>query len=372
MPAAYGFTAYGGPQVQRFLDLPTPVPGPGELLVEVRAAGVNPVDWKVRSGMHRTFLHLDLPAVLGREAAGTVVQLGPGVDEFAVGDPVFGSTDRGCGGYAHHALLTARRTAPKPADISWTDAAVLPVAAGTAHDAIEQLAPKPGESLLILGVGGGVGVVAAQLARQAGVLVSGTAATAKREFVESLGVTAIPYDGNDFSTRLRKTLPDGADPIPGSGDMTDTTQLAQDARAFVTGTAATAEREFVESLGATAIPYDGNDFSTRLRKTLPDGADVILDLVGGDALRSVVPVMSLGCRILTVADAETAARFGARPLSRESTTESLAGLARRVADGRLDPMVRSVFRFENAAAALRAVESGHPWGKVALDLCGDR
>ncbi|MFD3588249.1 alcohol dehydrogenase catalytic domain-containing protein [Streptomyces sp. NPDC058683] len=115
MPAAYGFTAYGGPEVQRFLDLPMHVPGPGELLVEVRAAGVNPVDWKVRSGMHRAFLHLDLPAVLGREVAGVVVQLGPGVDSFTVGDPVFGTTDRGCGGYAHFALLTASRTALKPA-----------------------------------------------------------------------------------------------------------------------------------------------------------------------------------------------------------------------------------------------------------------
>ncbi|WP_406440004.1 NADP-dependent oxidoreductase [Streptomyces sp. NBC_01613] len=310
MPAAYGFTAYGGPQVQRFLDLPAPVPGPGELLVEVRAAGVNPVDWKVRSGMHRAFLHLDLPAVLGREVAGVVVQLGPGVDAFAVGDPVFGTSDRGCGGYAQFALLTANRTALKPAAVSWTDAAVLPVAVGTAYDGIGQLAPKAGESLLILGAGGGVGVAAAQFARAAGVRVVGTAATAKREFVESAGVKAISYDSAAFGTQLRTAL--------------------------------------------------------------PDGADAILDLVGGDALRSFAPVISLGCRILTVADPETAARFGARPLSRESTTETLTELARQVADGQLDPQVRGIFRFKDAAAALREVESGHPWGKVALDLCGDR
>ncbi|MER5429980.1 NADP-dependent oxidoreductase [Streptomyces sp. NPDC002588] len=310
MPAAYGFTAYGGPEVQRFLDPPRPVPGPGELLVEVHAAGVNPVDWKVRAGMHRAFLHLDLPAVLGREAAGVVVRLGEGVDAFAVGDPVFGTTDRGCGGYARFALLTASRTALKPAEVSFTDAAVLPVAVGTAYDGIAQLAPKAGESLLILGIGGGVGVAAAQLAHAAGVSVAGTAAAAKRGFVESLG--------------------------------------------------------------ATVIPYDGAAFGERLRTALPNGVDAILDLVGGDALRSVLPVISLGCRILTVADPETAARFGAHPLKRESTTETLTELARRVADGRLDPHVRSVFPFEDAEAALREVESGHPWGKVALDLRAHR
>jgi len=310
VPAAYGFTAYGGPEVQRFLDLPKPVPGPDELLVEVRAAGVNPVDWKVRAGMHRSFLHLDLPAVLGREAAGVVVQLGDGVDAFAVGDPVFGTSARGCGGYAHFALLTASQTALKPPAVSYTDAAVLPVAVGTAYDGIGQLAPKAGETLLILGIGGGVGVAAAQIARAAGVSVVGTAAAAKREFVESLGVTAIAYDS--------------------------------------------------PSLGR------------QLKTALPNGVDAIFDLVGGDALQSVSTMISPGCRILTVADPGTAARFGARPLSRESSTETLTELARRVADGRLDPQVRGVFRFEDAEAALREVESGHPWGKVALDLRSHR
>ncbi|MEU6197168.1 NADP-dependent oxidoreductase [Streptomyces sp. NPDC047061] len=307
---AYGFTAYGGPETQRFLELPMPVPGPDELLVEVYAAGVNPVDWKVRAGMHRAFLHLDLPAALGREAAGVVVGVGPGVDGFAVGDPVFGTSARGCGGYAHFALLTASQTARKPAAVSWTDAAVLPVAAGTAHDGLAQLAPEPGETLLILGIGGGVGAAAAQLARAAGVDVAGTAAAAKREFVESLG--------------------------------------------------------------ATPVAYDGADLAEQLRSALPKGADTVFDLVGGEALQTVSTVLPPGDRILTVADPETAARFGARPLSRRSSTETLAELARRVAEGRLDPQVREVFGFEDAGAALRVVESGHPWGKIALDMHADR
>ncbi|WP_306664869.1 alcohol dehydrogenase catalytic domain-containing protein [Streptomyces sp. Rer75] len=136
MPDAYGFTRYGGPETQAFLDLPKPVPGPGELLVAVYAAGVNPVDWKVRAGMHRGFLHLDLPAVLGREVAGAVEEVGEGVTGFSVGDPVFGSSAAGCGGYAPFAVLTADRTAPKPAGVSFTDAAALPIAAGTGYDAV--------------------------------------------------------------------------------------------------------------------------------------------------------------------------------------------------------------------------------------------
>jgi len=309
VPDAYGFTRYGGPETQAFLELPKPVPGPGELLIAVYAAGVNPVDWKVRAGMHREFLHLDLPAVLGREAAGVVEEVGEGVTGFSVGDPVFGSSAAGCGGYARFAVLTADRTAPKPAAVSFTDAAALPIAAGTGYDAVGLLGLAPGESLLILGVGGGVGVAAAQIAREAGVAVVGTAAAAKREFVASLD--------------------------------------------------------------ATAVPYDSGHVAEELKAALPQGPDAILDLVGGDALDGVAALIRPGCRILTVADPGTAARFGARPLTRNSSPRTLTELARRVAAGLLDPRVHRVFPFEEAEAALREVESGHAWGKVVLEMRRD-
>jgi NADPH:quinone reductase-like Zn-dependent oxidoreductase len=295
---AYGFTGYGGPETETWLDLPAPVPGSGEILVAVRAAGVNPVDWKVREGMHRAFLPLTLPAVLGREVAGVVEQVGPGVTEFAAGDAVFGSTDAGCGGYAELAVLPADRAAHKPTTVSFTDAAALPVAVGAAYDAVAQLTLAAGNTLLILGVGGGVGAAAAQLARAAGVTVLGTASAAKRTFVESLGATAIPYD------------------TPDAG--------------------------------------------------LPDRVDAILDLVGGEALRGVSPLIAPGCRVLTVTDPKTAADFGARPLSRRSTTTTLTELAHRVASGDLNPHVRSVFPLAEAPDALRTVESGHAWGKIVL------
>ncbi|MEJ1112296.1 MULTISPECIES: NADP-dependent oxidoreductase [unclassified Kribbella] len=290
MPLAYGFTSYGGPDVQRFLDLPSPEPGPGEVLVEVQAAGVNPVDWKVREGMHRAFLPLEFPAVLGREVAGIVVRSGPDAG-FEPGDRICGPTVGGCGGYAEFALVPAERAARMPAGLSFTDAAVLPIAAGTAYDSIEALDLRPGESLLILGVGGGVGTVAAQLAVMRGIEVAGTASPAKHVYVESLGVVAYDHD------------------------------------------------------------------------QVPPPADAVLDLVGGNALHKVT-----GDRILSVADPEVLAQYGARPLQRSGDPSVLAVLTELVANGKLDPGVRHVLPFAEAGDALALVEAGQVTGKIVIGL----
>ncbi|GAB3969807.1 NADP-dependent oxidoreductase [Actinoallomurus acanthiterrae] len=308
MPLAYGFVDYGGPDVQRFLDIPVPEPERGEVLVTVEAAGVNPVDWKVRAGMHRTFLPLRLPAVLGREVAGTVVRTGPGVAGLAAGDRVFSSTVGGSGGYAEFALLPAERAARLPDGVSATDAAALPIAAGTAHDGLADLRLAGGEKLLILGVGGGVGTVAAQLAVMSGVAVVGTASEAKRAFAESLG--------------------------------------------------------------ATPVAYDRGDVARHLKDLLPAGADAVLDLVGGDALHGVAGVITARTRVLTVADEETRGQFGARPLTRVGDTATLSALAGLVAAGRLNPYVHRVFPFAEAGDALALVESGHASGKVVIDVTG--
>ncbi|MBT2224944.1 NADP-dependent oxidoreductase [Nonomuraea sp. NEAU-A123] len=310
MPLTYGFIDYGGPDLQRFLDVPAPEPDQGEVLVEVRAAGVNPVDWKVRAGMHRGFLPLKLPATLGREVAGTVVRTGPGVTELAVGDKVLGSTVGGSGGYAELALLPVARAARMPDGLSFIDAAALPIAAGTAYEALSVLGPAPGQTLLILGAGGGVGTVAAQLAVMGGVAVVGTGSQAKRAFIESLG--------------------------------------------------------------ATAVAYDRDDLARRLQELLPGGADAVLDLAGGDALDGVAGVITARTRVSSVADEETVARFGARPLMRVGDPATLSAVAELVAAGKLDPCVRRVFPLSAAGDALALVESGHASGKVVLDVAGRR
>nr|WP_296775248.1 NADP-dependent oxidoreductase [Rhodococcus sp. (in: high G+C Gram-positive bacteria)] len=184
---AYGFSEYGGPETEYFLDIPIADPGQGQLLVAVHAAGVNPADWKVRAGNRKDTVATTLPAVLGREVSGTVVQVGTHVDGFSVGDPVFGATAAGHGGYAQYTVLNATATAQKPENVSFAAAATLPVAAGTAVDGLAALGLKEKDTLLVLGAGGGVGSMVLQLARAHGISAVGVASAAKQEWVESLG-----------------------------------------------------------------------------------------------------------------------------------------------------------------------------------------
>ncbi len=306
MPRAYGFTEYGGPETQELMGVPKPTPGPTELLVAVRAAGVNPADWKVRAGLRRDVVPVEPPAVLGREVAGVVEAVGQDVDGFAAGDEVFGYTAPGSGGYAEFTLVNASQAAKKPTQVSFTDAATLAVGAGTAYDGIRQLALTEGQTLLINGIGGGVGVSAAQLARDLGIFVIGTGSEHKRELAESLGATLVTY---------------------GDG---------------------------------------GSDVADRVRAIMPGGVDAVFDLVGGDALRAVAGLVKDGSKIISAADPATAQEFGGSAVERDRSTQRLAEVAALVATGKLDPHVSDIVPLERAGDALHAVESGHARGKVVI------
>ncbi len=206
---AYGFETYGGPEVERFLTLPVPDPGEGQLLVRVRASGVNPADHKVRSGLRSGTVPTEFPAVLGREASGVVAAVGEGVEGFAVGDAVFGSTAPTYGSYAEYTVLTAASAARIPAGVGFDAAAVLPVAVATAYDALEQLALGPGDTLLVIGAGGGVGSAACQIACARGITVVGTASAAKQSQVEALGARWVDYAGDDADTAAEVGPVDG-------------------------------------------------------------------------------------------------------------------------------------------------------------------
>ena len=157
--------------------------------MRVRAAGVNPGDWRLREGSYGPAA----PAVLGREVAGTVAALGPAVSGFAVGDEVFGGCPDMQGGFAPLARVTAGFAAPRPSAVSPSDAAVLPVAAGTAYDALTALDLPPGATLLVNGAGGGVGLPVVQLARARGLRVIGTASPAKHALLARLGAEPVAY-----------------------------------------------------------------------------------------------------------------------------------------------------------------------------------
>ncbi|WP_329181453.1 NADP-dependent oxidoreductase [Streptomyces sp. NBC_01477] len=306
MPRAYVFTRNGGPEAEAFADVPRPVPGPGQVLIAVRATGVNPADWKRRAGLRGPGEpEPRFPVVFGREAAGVVAEVGEGVSGFAVGDEVFGHPVGGS--YADYAVLPADGAARKPAGVSWAAAATLPVAAATAYDGIVQLALPEGATLLVNGIGGGVGTAAAQIARHRGLRVVGTASAGKKDFVESLGAVH-------------------AESGPGVAD--------------------------------------------RIRAAAPDGVDAVFDLVGGESLREVAEVLTDRSRLISGADRAVVAELGGAAVLRERTSAVLEAVAALVAEGALDPYVTATFPFAEADKALRAVEEGHTRGKIVLEIDG--
>jgi NADPH:quinone reductase-like Zn-dependent oxidoreductase len=306
MVKAFGYSSNGGSEVQEFLDLDMPAPMPGELLVEVRTAGVNPVDWKIRSGMLGEASPSDLPAVFGQEVSGVVREVGKDVEGFAENDEIFGLVAPGSGGYAEYTLVTASAAAPKPPQISFHDAATLPVAVATAYDGVTQLGLKEGQTLLINGIGGGVGVAAAQIARDLGINVIGTASEDKRALVETLGATLVPY---------------------------------------------------------------GDGVDQRIRQILPDGVDAILDLAGGEGLRTVASLVADRSKLISAGD-PSVTELGGRMVERDKTRRVLEIVGALVADGKLDPHVEDVRPLSEAADALAAVEIGHARGKVVIQVSG--
>ncbi|MGR3874521.1 NADP-dependent oxidoreductase [Streptomyces graminifolii] len=306
MPKAYVFTRYGGPETEALVDVDRPSPGPGEILVAVRAAGVNPVDWKQRTGYRRpgeTGSHA-FPAVFGNEVAGVVEETGAGVDGFAVGDEVFGSAVAGA--YAEFALLAAPVTTHKPGALSFTDAATLPVAAATAYDGVRQLDLPSGATVLITGAGGGVGSAALQLARALGLRAVGVASEGKKDFVESLGAVHVP---------------------------------------------------------------SGPDLATRVRAAAPVGVDGVYDLVGGDVLAEAATLLTDRTKLITAgAPAPEVEKLGGARVERARNAAVLDAVAQLVVDGQLDPHVTRTFPLDQAGEALRTVEEGHARGKIVIEV----
>jgi NADPH:quinone reductase-like Zn-dependent oxidoreductase len=198
MKAAY-FMEHGGPEVIQYGDLPDPVAGPSDVLVDVHAASVNGADWRVRRGTYAPLTHF--PHVPGRDFSGIVAAIGTEVNEFTLGDPVFGVCDIGQeGAYAEKIAIKAAITARKPAGLSHPECAALALAGLTALVSIEDtLELKSGETILIQGGAGGVASIAIQIARHIGAKVITTAGAANHAYVRALGAdVVIDYRTQDF------------------------------------------------------------------------------------------------------------------------------------------------------------------------------
>jgi NADPH:quinone reductase-like Zn-dependent oxidoreductase len=218
---AVRFSQFGGPEVLEIVDLPDPHPGPGQVRIAVRAAGVNPSDWKKRKGL----MDGELPQTMGHEAAGVVDELGEGVADAAVGDRVFGFSAEGA---AQAELAVLSWYAPVPLSLGFQGAAALPAAIETATRALDQLGAGTGSTLLINGASGSVGSAAVQLAVVRGARVIGTASPANHTYLRSLGAEPVVY-GEGLAGRVRALAPDGIDAaldVAGSGVLPELIELA--------------------------------------------------------------------------------------------------------------------------------------------------
>lgn len=200
-------SAYGGPGVLTLTEVPTPVPGSGEVLVSVRAAGVNQADVKVYGGVWGTD-PAKLPIPLGFEVAGVVSALGEGVTGFAVGDEVIAHPVRG--GYATEIVVPADVMIAKPAGLDWPEASGLMLTGTAAAHAVAVADPQADETVLIHGAAGGVGLIAVQLAVLRGARVIGTAAAVQHDLLRELGAVPVTY-GDGLLDRVRELAPGGID-----------------------------------------------------------------------------------------------------------------------------------------------------------------
>jgi NADPH:quinone reductase-like Zn-dependent oxidoreductase len=224
---AVTFTDYGGPEALHVAEAEEPHAGPGQVRIAVRASGVNPIDWKRRSGMLREFMPLEFPVIDGIEAAGVVDEVGEGVAGVSAGDEVFGFAVGGAA--AEYAVLDD--FARKPAGLSWEEAAGLPVAVETSVRVFSVLGGLgEGQTIVINGAAGGVGTAAVQLARARGARVIGTAGEGNHEYLRSLGAEATTY-GEGMAERIRELAPDGVDlalDTAGKGAIPDLIELTGD------------------------------------------------------------------------------------------------------------------------------------------------
>ena len=262
MPKAVVLTKYGPPDVLVWKDIPMPEPGPQQLRIQVKCAGVSPTDPKIRAGYVQAVFRLPAGAVLGFEAAGVVDALGSAVEGVETGDEV-ACLLPDLGGYAEYALTST--WTPKPADVSWSDAAALPSSAEAAVGVLDQLRVTGGETLLVLGAAGSVGTIAAQLAVARGAAVIGAAAPRDHALVRDLGAVPVSY-GPGLADRVREIVAsvDAVIDAAGKGELKEAVDLAGGPARVVT-----LADEHAAELGVAFSAYTPDRAPAALDQTMP-------------------------------------------------------------------------------------------------------
>jgi NADPH:quinone reductase-like Zn-dependent oxidoreductase len=331
---AYVLKHYGGPEGSLLMDVPVPAPRPRDILVEVRAAGLNPVDFKFRQGKLRAILRPKLPLLLGNELAGEVIGVGHEVKRFRVGDRVFARVAKGrLGAFAEQACVDEDDAAYMPRNLDFTAAAAVPLAGLTALQALrDELRVKPGQKVFISGGAGGVGTFAIQIAKWLGAHVTTTASTRGEALVRSLGCDeVIDYTVQDLSSGQRR-FDAGFDLIGGK----------------------TLEQMFEIMKPGTKIVSVA---------ALPEPQTAIRDLGGRRALSAIFWLISCGIR-------SRARRAGVsyRYLFMHPSGSELALLAELIEQGKLKAIIDRTYPLAKIAEALAYVESGRAKGKVVVTV----
>jgi NADPH:quinone reductase-like Zn-dependent oxidoreductase len=329
---AYVLKYYGGPEGSLLMDVPAPTPRPGDILVEVRAAGLNPVDFKFRQGKLRAILRPKLPFVLGNELAGEVIAVGSDVKRFRVGDRVFArvAKDR-AGAFAEQACVDEIYAAPMPPELDFTAAAAVPLAGLTALQALrDELHVKPGQRVFISGGAGGVGTFAIQIAKWLGAHVTTTASKRGEALVRSLGCDeVIDYTAQEIS-KAKGRFDAGLDLVGGK-------TLDQMFKIMKPGTR-------IVSVAA-----------------MPEPQTAIRDLGGHRVLSAIFWLISYGIR-----SRARRAGVGYRYLFMHPSSSDLALLAELIGQGKLKVIIDRKYPLANIAEALAYVESGRAKGKVVV------
>ena len=311
MRAAY-LTEYGDPDVIRIGEIDDPLVGPDVVLVEMAAAGVNPVDWKIVAGYLRGAFPHHTPLIPGWDVAGTVKAVGPAVTSVAVGDRVAAyarKDDIQWGTFAELVGVPERAVTRVPDDVDIVHAGALPLAGLTAEQLLDAAAVGAGDVVLIHAATGGVGSFATQLALGRGATVLGTSSARNAGALEAWGAQPIDYAG---------------------------------------------------------------DVAAQVRAVVPEGVSVVVDLVGGEALDSVAQVIAPGGRLTGIVDAARMAEIGAelgiqqRYVFVRPDAAQLARLLDRVAAGDLSVDVAQTFPLDDTAAALEQNRTGHTRGKIVI------
>jgi NADPH:quinone reductase-like Zn-dependent oxidoreductase len=304
MPKAVRFNQYGGIDVLQVVEVERPTPGPGEVLVQVKAAAINPGEGKIREGMLHSRWPATFPSGEGTDFAGVVAAIGPEVPQFSVGDEVIGYTHKRAS-HAEFVVAPTEQLTPRPANVSWEAAGSLQVAGATAYATIRAVDLRAGETLVVANAAGGVGSIAVQLAVALGAQVIGLAGTANHPWLKLRGVIPVAY---------------------------------------------------------------GDGMEERIRAAAGKPIDAFIDAYGPNYVELALALGVKPERIDTIADFAALSKYGVKGGGGSDVASStvLAKLANLISAGQLIIPIANVYALDDVQAAYRELEQGHTHGKIVL------